>query len=202
MKFLKSYLKSLSVFLLAWFSVLGVYAALSTVSSGDPLTATSWNEMVSKLTSLNTNNDDLVTKSYVDSQVSANSSWVEFAGYTTATYNANMWGIKGMMSNCNADYSWSTACTYSDILKLWSQYPWSENAWLIDWAYAAATSSSYYMLYTEDWNSSRYINQSYEPMCYWWRSPSTNSYAPFLSTTWRIELGWCTTNYKIPCCRG
>jgi hypothetical protein len=48
------------------------YAAISTVSSGDPLTADSWNTIVNKLNNTDTNSTDLVTKSYVDSAISAN----------------------------------------------------------------------------------------------------------------------------------
>ncbi len=40
-------------------------------NSGDPLTASSWNEMVTRLTSNDTNSTDLTTKAYVDSTVSA-----------------------------------------------------------------------------------------------------------------------------------
>ena len=51
------------------------YAAITTVNSGDPLTASSWNEIVTKITNTDTNSTDLVTKAYVDSTVSASSGW-------------------------------------------------------------------------------------------------------------------------------
>ena len=182
MKFLQTYLKSLSVFLLAWFSVLWVYAALSTVNSGDPLTATSWNEMVSKLTSLNTNNDDLVTKSYVDSQVSANSSWVEFVGYTTATYNGNMWGITGPTQKCQQEFPWSYICSYKDLITSNASYPSSGNAWFIDYdRYPDSTCVNFSS--TVNTNSSQY------------RIPYINS-----SGTTATET--CDKSYPIACCRG
>jgi len=61
----------LSVWLIAW-----TVFALNTVNTWDTLTAASWNEIVNKLTSLDTNSTDLVTKSYVDSAISAGS-WLQ-----------------------------------------------------------------------------------------------------------------------------
>lgn len=182
MKFLKSYLKSLSVFLLAWFSVLGVYAALSTVNSGDPLTATSWNEMVSKLTSLNTNNDDLVTKSYVDSQVSANSSWVEFAGYTTATYNGNMWGINWPTTKCQQEFTGSYICTLEDMIKSKAPYPTSSRAWMLDF-------NRYSNSMCRSFNSTDVIN-------------TTEYRIPYINSAWYTWYAECNNSYPIACCRG
>ena len=66
-KIIKILLSSvLSVWLIAW-----TVFALNTVNTWDTLTASSWNEIVNKLTSFDTNSTDLVTKSYVDSSIVA-----------------------------------------------------------------------------------------------------------------------------------
>ena len=71
-KIIKILLSSvLSVWLIAW-----TVFALNTVNTWDTLTASSWNEIVNKLTSFDTNSTDLVTKSYVDSAISAGS-WLQ-----------------------------------------------------------------------------------------------------------------------------
>ena len=68
-KIIKILLSSvLSVWVIA-----GTVFALNTVNTWDTLTASSWNEIVNKLTSFDTNSTDLVTKSYVDSAISAGS---------------------------------------------------------------------------------------------------------------------------------
>jgi hypothetical protein len=74
MSFIKNTLKNTASLLLAVTIIGSAYAALSAVSPGDTLTSSSWNEMVTKLTNTDTNSTDLVTKGYVDSIVSANSS--------------------------------------------------------------------------------------------------------------------------------
>jgi hypothetical protein len=71
MTFVKQTLKNTASLLLAVWIIGTAYAAISTVSSGDPLTADSWNAIVNKLNNTDTNSTDLVTKSYVDSAVSA-----------------------------------------------------------------------------------------------------------------------------------
>ncbi len=73
MTFIKQTLKNTASLMLAVWIIGSAYAAISTVSSGDPLTADSWNQIVNKISNTDTNSDDLVTKSYVDSTVSANS---------------------------------------------------------------------------------------------------------------------------------
>jgi hypothetical protein len=73
MTFVKQTLKNTASLLLAVWIIGTAYAAISTVSSGDPFTADSWNAIVNKLNNTDTNSTDLVTKSYVDSSISANS---------------------------------------------------------------------------------------------------------------------------------
>ena len=203
MKFLQTYLKSLSVFLLAWFSVLWVYAALSTVNSGDPLTATSWNEMVWKLTSLNTNNDDLVTKSYVDSQISANSSGLSFAGYTSSSYNWDMGGIKWMNSKCNSEYSGSRVCGYDEIIKLWNDYPWTDTVWVHDgllWAFSTTTNYERVFVFKD---GSTVSSSVYVPTCNSFNYSGNNTsyrWTTLSHTNSGISNPYCYSSYKLACC--
>lgn len=204
MNFIKSYIKSVSVFLLAGFSVLWVYAALSTVSSWDPLTASGWNEIVWKLTSVNTNSDDLVTKSYVDSQVSANGGWVSFAGYTTATYSGDMWGIKWMNQKCNAQYTGSRVCGYDDVVQLWADYPWAENVWIHDgliWVFNSNTTYNRTFI-LKNWSTS---SSSISATCNWYINNSNNSaYVwSYLDKTSGLQLSSnCSIWLKLACCNG
>ena len=73
MKILKQILINSTTAIITIAVIGSAYAAISTVSSGDPLTADSWNQIVNKISNTDTNSDDLVTKSYVDSTISANS---------------------------------------------------------------------------------------------------------------------------------
>ncbi len=73
MKILKKILINSTIAIITIAVIGSAYAAISTVSSGDPLTADSWNQIVNKISNTDTNSDDLVTKSYVDATVSANS---------------------------------------------------------------------------------------------------------------------------------
>ena len=204
MNFIKSYFKSTAVFLLAGFSVLWVYAALSTVSSWDPLTASGWNEIVWKLTSVNTNSDDLVTKSYVDSQISASSSSLSFAGYTSSAYNGNMWGIKWMNQKCNAQYTGSRVCGYDDVVQLWVDYPWTENVW-IPWA--IVSSVQYYYdsnnttHYTKD-GSNVTIGASRFPTCGIFNNSNSAFVWTLLNTTTIVSFPTCNNANKLACCNG
>ena len=202
MNFFKSYLKSTAVFLLAGFSVLWVYAALSTVSSGDPLTASGWNEIVNKISNVNTNNDDLVTKSYVDSQISASSSGLSFAWYTTASYNGSMWGIKGMNEKCNAEYTGSRVCGYDDVVKLWVNYPWTENVW-IPWAIMSSV-----QYYYESSNTTHYakdgsdltISHGRSPYCGTFNNNSSIFVWTLLNTSTAVSFPTCEKTNKLACC--
>ena len=72
MTFIKQTLKNTASLVLAVWIIGSAYAAISTVSSGDPLTADSWNQIVNKFDGIWENS----VKQYVDATVSANSGWV------------------------------------------------------------------------------------------------------------------------------
>ncbi len=69
MTFIKQTLKNTASLMLAVWIIGSAYAAISTVSSGDPLTADSWNQIVNKFDGIWENS----VKQYVDATVSANS---------------------------------------------------------------------------------------------------------------------------------
>ena len=69
MTFIKQTLKNTASLMLAVWIIGSAYAAISTVSSGDPLTAGSWNQIVNKFDGIWENS----VKEYVDATVSANS---------------------------------------------------------------------------------------------------------------------------------
>ncbi len=69
MTFIKQTLKNTASLMLAVWIIGSAYAAISTVSSGDPLTADSWNSIVNKFDGIWENS----VKEYVDASISANS---------------------------------------------------------------------------------------------------------------------------------
>ena len=105
MDFIKNTLKNTASLFIAVWIIGSAYAAISTVSSGDPLTADSWNSIVNKLNNTDTNSTDLVTKSYVDSAISANS-----GGYPiTNDISQKSWPLNGssnVFSYCSNLTEW------------------------------------------------------------------------------------------------
>ena len=85
MTFLKQTLKNTASLILAVWIIGSAYAAISTVSSGDPWTADSWNSVVNKFDGIWENS----VKEYVDSTVSASNSNVSrFPTMITPKQNA------------------------------------------------------------------------------------------------------------------
>ncbi len=105
MKILKQILINSTTTIVTILIIGSAYAAISTVSSGDPLTADSWNQIVNKFDGIWENS----VKEYVDSTVSANS-----GGYPLT---------KGI-SQISPSVNFSTALSYCDNLNEW---------WFDDW---------------------------------------------------------------------
>ncbi len=127
MTFIKQTLKNTASLMLAVWIIGSAYAAIFTVSSGDPLTADSWNQIVNKISNTDTNSDDLVTKSYVDATVSANS-WGYPVVKDLSTSSQNHMSHIDAINYCkNLTEDW-----FSDW-RLWTQEElsllvWHENA--------------------------------------------------------------------------
>ena len=111
MSFIKQTFKNTASLVLAAGIIGTAYAAISTVNSGDTLTASSWNEIVSKLTNTDTNSTDLVTKSYVDSTVSASS-----GGWYPLT--------NGISSHVDTPRTLMDSITYCENLTEWGYTNW------------------------------------------------------------------------------
>ncbi len=112
MTFLKQTLKNTTSLLLAVWIIWTAYAAITTVNSGDTLTADSWNEIVNKLTNTNTNSTDLVTKSYVDSTVSA-AGWGSFSNCEAKRWTSS----QNLTLTCSA---WKSIRSHSHMCSQWS----------------------------------------------------------------------------------
>ena len=139
MTFIKQTLKNTASLVLAVWIIGSAYAAISTVSSGDPLTADSWNQIVNKLNNTDTNSTDLVTKSYVDSTISANSGggWSNCETKTwnsTSTLTLTCSAGKAIRSHsymCSVWYQSSWICSITSLSTTQFVWQWhfSSNNW-------------------------------------------------------------------------
>ena len=148
MKILKQILINSATTIVTILIIGSAYAAISTVSSGDPLTADSWNSIVNKLNNTDTNSTDLVTKSYVDSIISANSwntsgsidwsdcttSYAREQSYFNTELTCNSWYVL-VDHSCiwNNDSNWSCYLSWvnSLLVKWWSSSSDSSTMWSI-----------------------------------------------------------------------
>ena len=127
-----------------------------------------------------------------------------FSGYTAITYDGNIGYIKGMNAKCNADYSGSHACTYDEIIKLGSSYPYSETVWIVDGSYSTMGGSGggqgaqFVKGGGGAYDTTSYFNA---PMCAGWGSSNSSYYGPRISTNGSIGLYGCNQFAKIPCCK-
>ena len=141
MTFIKQTLKNTASLMLAVWIIGSAYAAISTVSSGDPLTADSWNQIVNKISNTDTNSDDLVTKSYVDSTVSANSG----GGWSNCEAKSNNSAYSVTLS-CSA---WKSIRSHSYMCSQWPETNWrcwitsmTTSQIILSWHYADYNGSS------------------------------------------------------------
>ena len=166
MKILKQILINSATTIITILIIGSAYAAISTVSSGDPLTADSWNQIVNKINNTDTNSTDLVTKSYVDSTISANSG----GGYPVTKWISNL---------APSTYSHIQAVTYCRNLNEWWfddwRLPTQEELSLYTWIYTDALrtttihpnyTNSYVVLYLSNGNIGNLsYNQAYYTRC-------------------------------------
>ena len=132
MTFIKQTLKNTASLVLAAWIIGTAYAAITTVNSGDPLTASSWNEMVTKITNTDTNSTDLTTKAYVDSTVSA-AGWGGWSNCeakrwtSTSTLNLSCSAWKSIRSHSYMCSQWSSTnwtCSITSITTNWLVWQW------------------------------------------------------------------------------
>ncbi len=134
MKILKQILINSATAIITIAVIGSAYAAISTVSSGDPLTADSWNQIVNKFDGIWENS----VKEYVDATVSANSwgypltkgisqksSIVNFKNSLTYCDNLNEWWFNDWrLPDSNELLIYSGEISWSDYLitKTYSQW--------------------------------------------------------------------------------
>ena len=137
MKILKQILINSATTIVTILIIGSAYAAISTVSSGDPLTADSWNQIVNKFDGIWENS----VKEYVDATVSANSGggWSNCEAKSddttsTLTLSCSEWkSIRSHATTCENDgWSYNQTCritwmTTTSISWEWDYYSW-ENA--------------------------------------------------------------------------
>ncbi|MFA5318490.1 MAG: hypothetical protein WC323_03390, partial [Patescibacteria group bacterium] len=85
--------------------------------------------------SFNTADDSLKSISDKVDSIGADTGGLQWAGYTGA-FTGELGGVKGMNAKCQASYSGSHACTWDEIIKLGTSYPWTSYAWVVDGSYS------------------------------------------------------------------
>lgn len=133
------------------------------------------------------------------------SSWVSWAGYTS-NYNWDMDWSYWMNEKCNTAYPWSKAMTYQDWIDLWTDYPNTKNAWIIDGMDTIGelddlTTNNYAI--TKDWNDYELFSgrDCMSINCNWWNSySSTFKWAYVSYNNKSLYITGCNiTNVPIPC---
>ena len=165
-----------------------VYATWDTARTGGSgqLSETNWNELVTM----------------IENNIGAGG--VTWMGYTASSYTGNMGGTKGMNAICNTSYPGSHACTWDEIIKLGTSYPWTGNAWMVDGQYAIS-SDSYRFVYTKDGGSANATAYNYaviSPNCAGWTSSSTsNTFGSYITTGGKLQWTLCDVSYPCACCK-
>jgi len=147
-----------------------------------------------------TDSSDVATKGYVDAQITtATSRGVIWRGYTQPVTPSG--GPKGMNNRCNAQYPGSHACTWDEIIKLGSSYPWSQAAWVIDglanyfWEFQHGE-----VVVTKDGFLKACSNDMCRN-CLGWEIGDWFHFGPVAETSGRIGIGACAQPRAIPCCQ-
>ena len=123
MTFIKQTLKNTASLILAVWIIGSAYAAISTVSSGDPLTADSWNQIVNKFDGIWENS----VKQYVDATVSANS-WGYPVTSSLSNVSSSKMYFKDAINYChNLSENWFSDWRLPTSDEL-IQYVWSSKA--------------------------------------------------------------------------
>lgn len=141
----------------------------------------------------------ITIKSYVDTLSAAQLVW---KGYTGSAYDGARTGISGMNTLCNSAYAGSHACTFEEIIRLGTSYPYSSNAWVVDGSYLSSYGTTNAVGYQVTVDGAAYDNSyvPYYPMCRGWTTNSSSYRGPIVQTTGSMALGACNSAYYIPCC--
>ena len=115
-------------------------------------------------------------------------------GYTALTYNGGT-NKSTMATQCNTEYSGSHVCTYREIIKLGTSYPYSQSAWVIDGSYSTG---GYQISIDGYFNNTG--NSPLSPMCRGWTTSTSSYLGPYIDGIGRVWLSGCNNSYRIPCC--
>lgn len=140
----------------------------------------------------------LTTKGYAD-RMFVSPAW---KGYTSTTTGGNG-GIEGMNADCDAAYSGSHACTFTDIIRLGTSYPYSSNAWVVDGSYATVygTVSAGANQITKDGYELTNGANPFNPMCAGWTQGTSSYSGPIIQTSGNMSIRSCNTSVAVPCCQ-
>ncbi|UCD16103.1 MAG: hypothetical protein JSV34_03365 [Candidatus Omnitrophota bacterium] len=140
-----------------------------------------------------TDNNDVATKGYVDA-----ASGVTFVGVTSASYDGDMGGIKGMCDKCHSDYPDSHPCTYDDIIKIGRLL--GGVLWVIDGMIPVYAGDSYGLrCMTKDLRVTC-TNVPSNCSCGGWTKNEELREGPTFQNG-RMDMQKCDTALKIPCCK-
>ena len=157
-----------------------------------------------------TDSSDVATKGYVDAQITtATSRGVIWRGYTQPVTPSG--GPKGMNNRCNAQYPGSHACTWDEIIKLGSNYPWSETAWVIDglaYGYLSSWQPGWYCysavskdLYAEDQMCGNTWEIYIRFSCDSWTITQSTLSSFVITPSGKMSTSSCSQPRPIPCCQ-
>ncbi len=120
--------------------------------------------------------------------------WVGYTG----TFNGARGGTKGFNAQCNTSFSGSHACTWDEIIKLNTSYPYTYDAWIVDGAYHSGALN----IFTKDGNDGIASGEGAANCTGWGSSSSGNSGGAVLDdTSGSLWFDTCNLLYRIPCCK-
>ncbi len=147
-----------------------------------------------------TANNQVATKGYVDA-ASAGCKPV-WRGYSQAAMGGAIGGIKGMNAYCNASFAGSHACSFDEIVRLGTSYPYTANAWVVDGTDVVIKSDGLYFLTKDGAESSNMYNtlQSNYKNCGGWKWNNAQGIGPIITTAGYMTFQGCSSYTSIPCC--
>lgn len=124
----------------------------------------------------------------------SSSGGVTFSGYA-GPFDANLGGIKGSNQKCETAFAGSHVCTYEEIVRLGTSYPYSNAVWLVVGAVAAVDGGSYYNA-----TGGATANTGWGT-CYAWANAGATVYGFVLATTGSTGVAQCSSTQYLACCK-
>ena len=124
----------------------------------------------------------------------SSSAGVTFSGYA-GPFDANLGGIKGSNQKCETAFAGSHVCTYEEIVRLGTSYPYSNAVWFVVGAVAAVDGGSYYNA-----TGGSTANSGWGT-CYAWTNSGATAYGFILATTGSTANAQCSSTQYLACCK-